>query len=451
MMDYRGGSMKILVDGFNLALEKGTGVATYARNLTHCLQSMGYEVAVLYGIQGAPDKTPLMREVAFFDHDAGMPGKGRLRRVFGAALNPLARSAYPVELSGAVIYRQFVSRLPYHNSLWNSPHVYEIAHAHFRLYRSNLVVKSPKDAAIAHWTYPIPIRHRTAKNVYTLHDLVPLRLPYATLDKKSVYYKLVKKIAMQADHIVTVSETSKKDIVSLLNIDERKVTNTYESVSIPKEYLEQGEDLVRSEIQGSFGLDYKRYMLFYGSIEPKKNVSRIIEAHLASNIDIPLVVVGAQAWKSEREQNLLKAFAPGEARVSGAREGAKSKIMHFDYVSFQQLINLIRAARAVVFPSLYEGFGLPILEGMLCDTPVITSNFGSMSEIAGDACLLVDPYNVHDIKDAIIAAATGDELCAAKVMRGRIVAERYSPEAHQQRLRAVYGKVCGTSAARCEG
>ena len=189
---------------------------------------MGHEVAVLYGMRGAPDQTPLMREITFFDHDATEHSKGRLQRTASAALYPLPRNAYRIELSGAVIYRQFASRLPYYNSLWNSPDVYEIAHTHFSLYKSRLVVKVPEIINIAHWTYPLPIRHKTAQKLYTLHDLVPLRLPYTTLDKKNYYYKLVKTIAQQADHIVTVSETSKRDIVNLLNVDERKVSNTYQ-------------------------------------------------------------------------------------------------------------------------------------------------------------------------------------------------------------------------------
>jgi glycosyltransferase involved in cell wall biosynthesis len=434
--------MRILVDGFNLALTKGTGVATYARNLTYCLQGMGHDVAVLYGVSGARTKTPLMREVSFFDHYEGAPqSKGWLRRAASAAFNPLPRTAYPIELSGAVIYRQFASKLPFYDSLWNSPHLYDIAHTRFRLYQRRLTVSSPEATNIAHWTYPIPIKHRTAKNIYTLHDLVPLRLPYTTLDKKGFYYKLLKKIASQADHIVTVSETSKRDIINLLGVEEHKITNTYESVTIPPEYLRITEGLLQEELFGRFGLNYKEYMLYYGSIEPKKNVTRIIEAHLASNIGIPLVVIGAQAWISEREQQLLKTFSLGAGESGRAGQIRDAKLMHFDYVSFGRLITLIRGARAIVFPSLYEGFGLPILEGMLCETPVITSNFGSMSEIADDACLLVDPYNTYDIKGAIIAAAGDKGLCDAKISRGKIVAERYSPQAHQRRLGEAYEKV----------
>ena len=210
--------MRVLVDGFNLALEKGTGVATYARNLTHCLQKQGHDVSVLYGVRGAPNKIPLMREVSFFDN--AVEGKRSLVRLMAEALlSPLPRSAYDVKLSGAVIHRQFASKLPHHDALWNSPNVFDLAHSRFRFYRRRLAVKTPKDIAVAHWTYPLPIKHNTAKNVYTLHDLVPLRLPYTTLDNKNYYYKLINLIISKADHIITVSETSKQDIINLFGVD----------------------------------------------------------------------------------------------------------------------------------------------------------------------------------------------------------------------------------------
>jgi glycosyltransferase involved in cell wall biosynthesis len=438
LIDWRKVAMRVLVDGFNLALEMGTGVATYARNLTYCLHQADREVAVLYGMRQAPDKTPLMKEIGYFDDAyAGARAQGRFSRL-AAALNPKSRKAYAIEFTGAVIYRELASKLPYYDVLWNSPHLFDIASSHFHIYKRRLAVQTPGAVDIAHWTYPLPVKHKSAKNIYTLHDLVPLRLPYTTLDNKRYYYRLVKTVANQADHIVTVSENSRRDIINLLGVAEEKVSTTYQSVSIPSKYLELGEDILKDVLKGSFRLDYKGYLLFFGAIEPKKNVSRIIEAHLAANIKMPLVVVGAKSWKAEREQQLLKAYA-GDSMSASTSRGRR--ILHLDYVSFQNLITLIRGARAVVFPSLYEGFGLPILEGMLCETPVITSNIGSMQEIADDACVLVDPYNTHEIKDAIIAVAANEDLCAQKAARGKIVANRYSPEAHQQRLEKVYSIV----------
>lgn len=303
--------MKIALDGFNLALEKGTGVATYGRNLSYCLRDLGHEVHVLYGKRVGGGSNELMQEVGFFDDNAEDIAEGaklpvreriaRLRRGVVTSLNSCARGARKVSLSGSVIYDQLLPRLPHFDQLWNAPSVYEQSHLRFRLYGGRTRVRIPAAIDIMHWTYPLPLRLLGAKNIYTLHDLVPLRLPYTTLDRKNDYFRLVRHLAACADHIVTVSETSKADIISLLGISEDKITNTYQSVVIPEQYLDASIDTLKEDLIGTFQLYFKKYMLYYGSIEPKKNVGRIIEAYLASNLDIPLVIVGARAWKSERE------------------------------------------------------------------------------------------------------------------------------------------------------
>ena len=207
----------------------------------------------------------------------------------------------------------------------------------FYYFGRGLSVNAAPPVQIMHWTYPVPVRVKGAKNIYTLHDLVPLRLPYTTLDNKFLYLKLMKSIAREADHIVTVSENSKRDIVALLEVPESKVTNTYQAVDIPSSYLDVSIEELKVELEGSFRLQYKNYLLFYGAIEPKKNVGRIIEAYLASNIDKPLVVVGMSAWKSDQELRLLTGF-------EGRDLLRKRRIVRVPYVSFAQLVNLIRGA-----------------------------------------------------------------------------------------------------------
>jgi glycosyltransferase involved in cell wall biosynthesis len=261
-------------------------------------------------------------------------------------------------------------------------------------------------------------------------------LPYTTLDNKLQYLWLMKAIARKSDHIITVSENSKRDIVALLNVPENKVTNTYQAVDIPTSYLNRSIEELKGELKGSFRLQYKNYLLFYGAIEPKKNVGRIIEAYLAGNVGKPLVIAGAAAWKSDHELRLLTG-------VEGERLLKRRTIIRLQYLSFAQLINLIRGAMAVVFPSLYEGFGLPILESMMCGTPVITSNLGSMKEIAGDAALLVDPYNTREIKEAIIAMVSDSSLQSEKSALGYKVAAYYSTERYRERLERLYEKVGG--------
>ena len=109
-----------------------------------------------------------------------------------------------------------------------------------------------------------------------------------------------------------------------------------------------------------------------------------------------------------------------------------------DHVPFDQLVSLIRGARAVLFPSLYEGFGLPVLEAMLLGTPVITSNVSSLPEIAGNAALLVNPMDVTSIAKAIRKLDKDTDLCFDLVERGRKQAAKFSSEAYEQKIAAVY-------------
>ena len=257
---------------------------------------------------------------------------------------------------------------------------------------------------------------------------MPLRLPFATLDNKRQTFRLLKKIADKADHIVTVSEHSKRDIVALLGVREDRVTNTYQAIDIPEEYLARPEAAIANHLAGLFGLDLHGYLLFYGALEPKKNVGRLVEAYLASGVSVPLVVVLGAGWQNAAETRLL-----AEQRENGRRQ-----IRRFDYLDFSTLAALIRGARAVIFPSLYEGFGLPILEAMALGAPVVASREAALPEIAGDAALLVDPYDRDAIRRAITTIVADADLRAELSRRGRQQAALFSQARYRERVAALY-------------
>lgn len=434
---------RIMIDGRNLDLEKGTGVATYARNLSYCLMDMNYSVEVLYGSRASPNQTDLMKEIAFFDSNAGdVPEWLRiLRAMKEIALAPLGYEATKVPITGSVITDTFKSKLPYYDTIYNSPDIFRKANGLYGLLNMMHKVNIKNKPDIMHWTYPLPLKLPSIPNVYTLHDLVPLRLPYTTLDNKRRYLRLVKKIADDADHIITVSESAKADIVKLLNVSPDRVTNTYQAVSIPEKYLNKPESVVQREVEGTFGLDYKNYFLFWGAIEPKKNIGRIIEGYLASGVKTPLVIVGAQAWKSEQELKLLYDDNIRSLVRVGNETRYRNKVMQLNYVPFPLLVSLIKGAKATIFPSLYEGFGLPVLESMLLGTPVITSNTASIPEVAGDAALTVDPYDTRQISDAIISMDSDASLREELVRRGYIQSLLFSEDNYKSRLQSVYGKL----------
>jgi glycosyltransferase involved in cell wall biosynthesis len=433
----------VLIDGFNLGLEQGTGIATYARNLSYAVRDLGHRVDVLYASQANRGYNRLLREIAFFDPLVGdlplwIQALLRLERLI---FSPFGRRAIRVPMTGKVVAKQYRSRLPYYDRIWNVPDVFNAAHDHHYLWRNRLRVSIPRTPHIAHWTYPLPMRIPGAKNIYTLHDLVPLRLPYTTLDNKRRYYKLISMLLKRADHIATVSETSKKDICNLFNYPEHKVTNTYQSVEIPDKYLLKDERMVKDEVEGTFKLKYKEYFLFYGAIEPKKNVARIIEGYLSANVKAPLVLVGKSAWKSEQELRLLNDQTIRYLEQIENNIFMRDRVLRVDYAPFPLLVSLVRGAKGVIFPSLYEGFGLPVLEAMKLGTPVISSTDGSIPEIAGDAAILVDPYDANAIANAVRSMDEKPELRAELSARGVKQAEKFTAESFKARLSELYSKV----------
>jgi glycosyltransferase involved in cell wall biosynthesis len=430
-------SRRIYFDGLNLSLEHGTGIATYTRMLAQIARDLGYEIGVVYGATQRPAKNLLLREIAFFETRDAIR-VARPKQVWNTISDqlgcPLGVQPSPVNLTGAVITDQFQDRLPLHDHLFVARNLFANARRYFSWSGRFIELKFDTAPDILHCTYQMPLRAKGARNVYTIHDLVPLRLPYTTLDNKRQTYRLLRKIAAEADHIVTVSENSKRDIIQLLGVDEDRVTNTYEAVEFPRELAERPEDLVAEQLRGSYGLELDEYLLFYGALEPKKNVRRLIDAYLLSAVDIPLVITGAVGWGNQTEVKML-AELRSEARTGGRR------VYHFEYVSTPMLVTLIRGARAVLFPSLYEGFGLPVLEAMLLGTPVVTSRASSLPEIAGDAALYVNPYDIDNIAEAIKTITADDGLRAELIRRGRTQAGLFSVARYRERIAALYERL----------
>jgi len=187
-------------------------------------------------------------------------------------------------------------------------------------------------------------------------------------------------------------------------------------------------------LEGVFQLGWKDYFLHFGAVEPKKNLGRIVEAYLASGVQRPLILIGGRSWLDEGEVALLNQIK----RDGGANA---DRIRQYDYLSFSTLVSLIRGARAVLFPSLYEGFGLPVLEAMALSTAVLTSTGGALPEVAGDAALLVDPHDVQAIKMGISALDVDEDLRSELERRGPVQAAKFSPASYQARLLQAYSAV----------
>lgn len=435
--------MRVMIDGLNLSLSKGTGVSTYARNLANLVGELGHDVEILFAVDIRRDHEDLLKEVYFFEGRDNQSIKETryarpLSKLFTLCRALLGRlSAQKIPVSGKVESRHFASKLPNFDELWNCPDVFLVAFLYFKLTGRFLTLKFSSPPDIAHWTYPIPIKIAGARNIYTIHDLVPLKAPFSTLDDKHYYYKLCKKIVADADAVVTVSENSKEDICEILDTEPKNVFNTSQSISIPEAYTSVPLDELTQILNRLYRLEYGEYFLFVGAIEPKKNIPRLLEAYLGTDIDIPLVLAGPDGWLAEQE------LAIWRSRSTDSHNGAGQtthRVVRIDYLPFSNLVNLIRGAKYLVSPSLYEGFGLPVLEAMTLGTPVITSNTSSLPEIAGDTAITVDPYDVSDIRRALLQAVI-EETTGDRIEQLRLQASRFSPDAVKASLMNMYREV----------
>jgi glycosyltransferase involved in cell wall biosynthesis len=432
---------RIGIDGYNLALPNGTGVATYGYTLAATLQSSGHAIDGIFGIDAGHD--PALRETLFYEvlgkplPERKLEQRRRERRQLRRhALNPFAFArAAEIPCPGRVITSPLADRLPAFDRITTSPRLFDLAHQHFAYFGRMLPVRMTAPPAIMHWTYPVPLRLVGARNLYTLHDLVPLRLPYTTLDNKTRYRRLLAAVARSADHLCTVSEASRDDIMAEFELPADRITNTYQSAIIPPELLSRAPAEDAGMIENIFGLTHRDYFVYFGAIEPKKNVGRMIEAYLALGSRTPLVIVGGRSWQAEGELALLTQHLDSGESMSPALSG---RIFSLTHLSRALLLRLVRGARAALFPSIAEGFGLPILEAMLLGTPVLTSASGATAEVAGEAAILVDPYDPLAMTAAMRRLDDDRTLRARLERAGLERARMFSTDRYASRLEEMY-------------
>ena len=229
-----------------------------------------------------------------------------------------------------------------------------------------------------------------ARQVCTMHDIIPVEHPEWFNARFAAWYQwLLPKLTNRVRHLFAVSEFTKQRLIERFGINPEKITVVWNGLDA--EFHRRSEVEVAA-VRQALGIKSPRYLLSLGSLEPRKNLRRLLSAwgKLQRELpeDIHLVVVGAK----------------GSSRVF--RDASITEIpdgVHFTgYAPQESLPALYSGALALVYPSLYEGFGLPPLEAMACGTPVITSNTTSLPEVTGGAALLIDPQNEDDIAGAIL-------------------------------------------------
>jgi glycosyltransferase involved in cell wall biosynthesis len=428
-MDLKG--LDILVDGYNLGMPTGTGIKTYTSNLINALNFLGANVSVLFDKQQSP-KNPLLDEVLFL-------GGQRKTSKFRTALSLITpyMKAGQIDISSRVVVQDKILREAIASvKILNSTNCYDIANKNYFLLGNSLNIKTPKRFDVWHKTYPVmPINIvGSGSDIITIHDLVPLKLPYTTTDDKNIFYRSVKAAIKKSKIIITVSENSKRDILEFYDVDPDKIHVTYQSVSQKNGNYDEEEI---SSFLKRYRLKPKKYILFVGAIEPKKNVGRLIDAFMSMDTDLKLVIVGKKGWMCEEEIAKIEAFSP-PAFFGRAKD---RKIELLSYVDSKSLNNLYCGAFCFVFPSIYEGFGLPPLEAMSFGCPVITSSSSCLPEICGDAALYIDPYDTEDIRRGIERLINEPALRSDLILLGKQRELFFSFENYSKRLYSAYSKI----------
>lgn len=296
---------------------------------------------------------------------------------------------------------------------WIGEDLFRQAQVHFNLYGRLMPLHCPDPPAVMHWSYPLPMRMAGARNVYTVHDLIPLEHPELTGIDRRRHQRLLDRVNEAADRIFTVSEHSQAALMRHLDRPAEFVVNTYQAVSpSPPAAAPLPEGLVEGG-----------YFLFCGSVEPRKNLARLITAHRRSGAPQPLVIAGPDGWNA------------GSELPTAALDGRAIRLAWLERPALETLIG---KAAALLFPSLAEGFGLPVLEAMTFGVPVMTSNRDALAEIAANGALQVDPTDI-DAMAAAIGTLSRDQALRSQLSKaGRRRSEAFSQGAYARRLGDAY-------------
>jgi glycosyltransferase involved in cell wall biosynthesis len=380
--------LRLCMDARMLVSAGGTGVSSYARQLLQAHATISRDHALLSdrAILSQPAPAPLGRA-------------GRWMR----ALVPGARNARPLTADDG-------------QDLFVAADVFRVAQVYFDVHRRPLKVQLPGPPGIMHWTYPVPLAAVGWHNLYTVHDVIPLRRPDLTDIDGRRYRRMLTRLRECAARFIAVSETARDEIVRATACPADFVIDC--SLAVDDSPADPGA-LPEGLTPGGF-------LLVCGTVEKRKNVARLLEAYRQSKARMPLVIAGPDGWGASEIAPLL-ASTPGAIRLP--------------YLDRPALRALIGHARALVMPSLAEGFGLPVAEAMALGTPVLTSNQGALAETAGKAALAVNPEDVARLGTALRKISTDDALCAVLTEAGRRNAERFTPARFAERLTRAYAAV----------
>ena len=266
----------------------------------------------------------------------------------------------------------------------------------------------------------------------TVHDLTHLVLPQFLPNKLAYLYAkfLIGYAVHKAEVVFTVSENSKKDILRFYRVPEEKIAVVYNAVDA-RFIHRQREDVEYLIDKYKLPRD-KKVIMYVGNLKPHKNLPKLLEAYseMKDRENTCLVLVG-------------KAFDSEDLTPEIKKLGIEDSVVKTGIIVDNELVDFYNLADLFVFPSLYEGFGIPPLEAMACGTPVVCSNNSSLPEVVGDAAYMFNPYDVNQIKEAMENVLCNSSLAEKLIERGYRRAAMFTPEKIVETTKAVFEKIKG--------
>ncbi len=278
-------------------------------------------------------------------------------------------------------------------------------------------------------SHEIPKKNKLSKIKYvvTIHDLIFLRFPenYNRIDRE-IYKKKVEYACTTADKIIAISEQTKRDLMEFLKVPSHKIEVIYQSCAASFHHI--SDYRYRHLVQKKYNLP-ENYILYVGTIEKRKNLATLVEAIGKSNTQLPLVAIGKQTDYTKEVMDMIDKYKLG------------NQVALLQNISFLDLPSIYQSANLFVYPSLFEGFGIPVLEALYSKTPVIAATGSCLEEAGGPNSIYVDPKNSDELAQQIDRVIENGELQLEMKEKGFEYAQNFTSQKQAKAVLAVYEKL----------
>jgi glycosyltransferase involved in cell wall biosynthesis len=275
---------------------------------------------------------------------------------------------------------------------------------------------------------PVSLKKSGIKTIVTVHDLIYIRFPgwYKVIDR-NIYFRKTIHACKNSDHIIAISEQTKADIIKFTGTDPEKISVIYQDCH--PSFYDLPDKERKEKLKKKYSL-HDEYVLYVGTIEERKNLLSIIKALQINQLDIQLVVVGKKTPYYKKVSSYI------------SRNNIKN-ITFLDTMNNEDLPAIYRMASCFIYPSVFEGFGIPVIEALVSEVPVITSKGSCFSEAGGPGTLYIDPYNPMELAEAITGILSNKSRSEQMIATGKEYVKKFRADLIAEQYMNLYRSVIG--------